>query len=119
MKAPIIAVLLALASSAPVVAATFVYVSNAEDGDIGMYTLQADGSLQPGQCFGVEKLVMPMAVTPDKRLLIAPVIIYLGSPAPLCAIAALPSKPFHVHGYSIERSTGARRYTFAGNPCGS
>jgi 6-phosphogluconolactonase len=30
-------------------AATFVYVSNAEDGDIGMYTLQLDGSLRPGQ----------------------------------------------------------------------
>ena len=26
-------------------AATFVYVSNAEDGDIGMYTLRPDGSL--------------------------------------------------------------------------
>ena len=33
----------------PVSAATFVYVSNAEDGDIGMYTLQTDGSLQAGQ----------------------------------------------------------------------
>jgi hypothetical protein len=42
MKAPIVAVLLSLASSAPVLAGTFVYVSNAEDGDIGMYTLQAD-----------------------------------------------------------------------------
>ena len=29
-------------------AATFVYVSNAEDGDIGSYTLMPDGSLQPG-----------------------------------------------------------------------
>ena len=36
MKAPIVAVLLSLASSAPVLAGTFVYVSNAEDGDIGM-----------------------------------------------------------------------------------
>ena len=43
MKAPIIAALLSLASSAPVLAGTFVYVSNAQDGDIGMYTLQADG----------------------------------------------------------------------------
>ena len=51
MKAPIVAVLLSLASSAPVLAGTFVYVSNAEDGDIGMYTLQADGSLQPGPRF--------------------------------------------------------------------
>ena len=67
MKAPIVAVLLSLASSAPVVAGTFVYVSNAEDGDIGMYTLQVDGSLQPGQRFKATKLVMPMAVSPDKR----------------------------------------------------
>ena len=34
------------ASAAP--AATYVYVSNAEDGDIGAYTLQPDGTLQPG-----------------------------------------------------------------------
>jgi 6-phosphogluconolactonase len=67
MKAPIFAVLLSLASSAPVLAGTFVYVSNAEDGDIGMYTLQADGLLQPGQRFKATKLVMPMAVRPDNR----------------------------------------------------
>jgi 6-phosphogluconolactonase len=48
------AMLLALSSlflSAPTMAATFVYVSNAEDGDIGMYTLQFNGSLQPGPRF--------------------------------------------------------------------
>src|ERR1700732_2863919 len=73
MKAPIVAVLLSLASSAPVLAGTFVYVSNAEDGDIGMYTLQVDDSLQPGQRFKATKLVMPMAVSPDKRFLIAAV----------------------------------------------
>jgi hypothetical protein len=73
MKALIVAVLLSFALSAPVLAGTFVYVSNAEDGDIGMYTLQADGSLQPGQRFKATKLVMPMAVSPDKRFLIAAV----------------------------------------------
>ena len=36
MKAPIAAIVLSLASSAPALAGTFVYVSNAEDGDIGM-----------------------------------------------------------------------------------
>src|SRR5712671_6713567 len=91
MKAPIVAVLLSLASSAPVVAGTFVYVSNAEDGDIGMYTLQADGSLQPGQRFKAAKLVMPMAVSPDKRLL----------------IAAVRSKPFQAYSYTIDKSSGA------------
>src|SRR5438034_11836601 len=91
MKAPIVAVLLSFASSAPVLAGTFVYVSNAEDGDIGMYTLQADGSLQPGQRFKATKLVMPMAVTPDKRFL----------------IAAVRSKPFQAYSYSIDKSSGA------------
>src|SRR5437016_14133795 len=91
MKAPIVAVLLCLASSAPVLAGTFVYVANAEDGDIGMYTLQADGSLQPGQRFKVTKLVMPMAVSPDKRFL----------------IAAVRSKPFQAYSYSIDKSSGA------------
>ena len=51
MKAPVIAALLSLALSAPAHAATYVYVSNAEDGDIGMYTLQAD-TLKPGERFG-------------------------------------------------------------------
>jgi len=88
--ATIIAALLSLASSAPVLAGTFVYVSNAEDGDIGMYTLQADGSLQPGQRFKAAKLVMPMAVSPDKRFL----------------TAAVRSKPFQAYSYSIDKSSG-------------
>jgi 6-phosphogluconolactonase len=91
MKALIVAVLLSLALSAPVLAGTFVYVSNAEDGDIGMYTLQADGSLQPGQRFKATKLVMPMAVSPDKRFL----------------IAAVRSKPYQAYTYSIDKSSGA------------
>jgi len=91
MRAPVIAALLSLASSAPALAGTFVYVSNAEDGDIGMYKLQAEGSLQPGQRFKAEKLVMPMAVSPDKRFL----------------IAAVRSKPFQAYSYSIDKSSGA------------
>jgi 6-phosphogluconolactonase len=91
MKALIVAVLLSFALSAPVLAGTFVYVSNAEDGDIGMYTLQADGSLQPGQRFKAAKLVMPMAVSPDKRFL----------------IAAVRSKPYQAYTYSIDKSSGA------------
>ena len=91
MKAPIVATLLSLASSTPVLAATFVYVSNAEDGDIGMYTLQADGSLQPGQRFKAAKVVMPMTVSPDKRFL----------------IAAVRSKPYQAYTYGIDRNSGA------------
>ena len=48
MKAPVIAMMLSLGLCAPALAATFVYVSNADDGDIGIYTLQADGSLKAG-----------------------------------------------------------------------
>src|SRR6266850_4095474 len=91
MKAPIVAILLSLASSTPVLAATFVYVSNADDGDIGMYTLQADGSLQPGQRFKAAKVVMPMAVSPDKRFL----------------IAAVRSKPYEAYTYAIDKKSGA------------
>src|SRR5215475_1722905 len=91
MKAPVIAILLSLASSAPALAGTFFYVSNAEDGDIGMYTLQVDGSLRPGQRIKAEKLVMPMAVSPDKRFL----------------IAAVRSKPFQAYSYSTDKSSGA------------
>src|SRR5438045_2654673 len=98
MKASIVAVLLSLASSAPVLAGTFVYVSNAEDGDIGMYTLQADGSLQPGQRFKANKLVMPMVVSPDKRFL----------------IAAVRSKPFQAYSYSIDKSSGALKLVGTG-----
>jgi len=91
MKAPTVAILLSLASSTPVLAATFVYVSNAEDGEIGMYTLQADGSLQPGQRFKAAKVVMPMTVSPDKRFL----------------IAAVRSKPYQAYTYGIDRNSGA------------
>jgi 6-phosphogluconolactonase len=72
-------------------AATFVYVSNAEDGDISQFTLQADGSLQGGARFKAEKIVMPMSVSPDKRFL----------------AAAARSKPFKVYSYSIDRKSGA------------
>ena len=91
MKAAMLAVLLSIVSGAPALAATFVYVSNAEDDDIGMYTLQPDGSLQTGERFKAEKLVMPMAVSPDKRFL----------------IAAVRSKPYRAYSYSIDPRSGA------------
>src|SRR5215475_7225054 len=91
MKAAMLAVLMSMAWVAPALATTFVYVSNAEDGDIAMYTLQPDGSLQPGARVKAEKLVMPMAVSPDKRVL----------------IAAVRSKPYQAYSYGIDRSSGA------------
>src|SRR5215470_9113047 len=98
MKAAMLAAVLSLASGVSARAATFVYVSNAEDGDIGMYTLQPDGSLQPGARFKAEKLVMPMAVSPDKRFL----------------IAAVRSKPYQAYSYSIDPRSGALKLVGTG-----
>ena len=72
-------------------ATTFVYVSNGEDGDIGMYTMGSDGTLKPGARVEAGRLVMPMSVSPDKHFL----------------YAALRSKPYSVVTYSIDRKTGA------------
>jgi len=90
MKMPMIALALSMIR-APALAATFVYVSNAEDGTIGMYTLAADGSLQPGARVEAAKVVMPMTVAPDKRFL----------------IAAVRSKPYEAYTYSIDKTSGA------------
>src|SRR5258706_9204904 len=87
--------IMALASllfSAQSLAATYVYVSNNEDGDIGVYTLKADGSLHPGvRVPAAGKVVMPMTVSPDKRFL----------------LAGVRSKPYSAHTYTIDRSSGA------------
>jgi len=94
----LLAVLFAVAASMPAAAATFVYVSNADDGDIGLYTLRPDGSLQPGQRFKAGPNVMPMTVSPDKRFL----------------VAAVRSKPFSAYTYSIDRATGALKQVGSG-----
>src|SRR5260221_6985749 len=72
-------------------AGTFVYVSNAEDGEIGTYRLLDSGALQPGPRVKAAAVVMPMAVSPDRRFL----------------YAASRAKPFTVHVYSIDPGTGA------------
>jgi 6-phosphogluconolactonase len=87
----IIIVAAALIGHGPALAGTFVYVSNAEDGDIGVYSVQADGSLKAGERTKAAKVVMPMAVSPDKRFL----------------YAAARSKPYSVFVYSIDRNTGS------------
>src|ERR1700704_1186334 len=86
----IVAAMASLVGSASVSAATFVYVSNAEDGDIGTYRLLDSGELQAGPRAKAANLVMPMTVSPDRRFL----------------YAAGGSKPFSVHAYSIDRGTG-------------
>src|SRR5919204_600450 len=87
--AALIAALLVI--SGPAMSAIHVYVSNAEDGDIGSYVLNTDGSLTPGPRFKAEKPVMPMTVSPDKKWL----------------IAAVRAKPFSAYSYSIHRGNGA------------
>jgi 6-phosphogluconolactonase len=80
-----------LTGGAPALAATFVYVSNADDGEIGIYRMLDSGELQAGERVKAGAVVMPMAVSPDRRFL----------------YAASRSKPYRVHVYSIDRSTGA------------
>ena len=77
------------AGAAP--AGTFVYVSNAADGDIGSYAMQPDGALQPGRRVKAGDAVGPMAVSPDRRFL----------------YAAVRSKPYSVHVYTIDSGNGA------------
>jgi 6-phosphogluconolactonase len=79
-----------LVGAAPALAATFVYVSNAEDGDIGMYRMQDSGELQPGARAKAASVVMPMAVSPNRHFL----------------YAASRSKPYRVHVFSINSKTG-------------
>jgi len=85
-----VAAIATLAGGAPALAATFVYVSNAEDGDIGTYRMLDSGELLLGPRVKAASVVMPMAVSPDRRFL----------------YAASRSKPFMVHAYSISRDTG-------------
>src|SRR3977135_3330090 len=72
-------------------AATFVYVSNAEDGEIGAYAMQADGALKPLARTQAARGGMPMAGGANPRVL----------------YAASRSKPYTVHVYSIDPGTGA------------
>src|SRR6185503_15738963 len=61
------------------------------DGDISTFTLKPDGELQAGDRVKAASIVMPMAVSPDRRFL----------------YAASRSKPFSVHVYTINPGSGA------------
>jgi 6-phosphogluconolactonase len=87
----VVAAMVSLVGSASALAATFVYVSNAEDGDISTFRLQDSGELQAGARVKAAGMVMPMAVTPDRRFL----------------YAASRAKPFTVFAYAIHPGTGA------------
>jgi len=80
--------------------ATYVYVSNAEDGDIGVYRLEGDGRLRPLARAAAVKPVMPLAVSPDRRFL----------------YAAMRSKPFSVWAYAIESSGALEKRSTASLP---
>ncbi len=71
-------------------AETFVYVSNAADGDISTYRMLPTGELQAGPRAQAAPVVMPMAVSPDGRFL----------------YAAARSKPYTAFVYAIDRQTG-------------
>ena len=86
------ALILCAAGAVPAFAKTFVYVSNAQDGNIDAYTLdKRSGALTPIGKAEAGKLVMPMAVSPNKKLL----------------YAAIRSDPFRVITYAINPATGA------------
>ena len=77
---------------------TFVYVSNAEDGDIAAYALRADGTLIAQGRTPVGKAVMPLAISPDRRFL----------------LAAVRSQPYAAHTFAIDRRSGALQDIGAG-----
>src|SRR5258708_17609925 len=58
-----------LIGHAPALAGTFVYLSNADEGDIWVYSGQTDGSLKPGERGKAANLSIPLAVSPDRRVL--------------------------------------------------
>jgi len=67
------------------------YVSNADSRDISVLTLDRDkGTVQVAQTLAVGGTVMPMALSPDKRML----------------YAALRSEPYSVVSFAVDKSTG-------------
>jgi 6-phosphogluconolactonase len=76
----------------PVSANMFVFVSNAQDGNIDAYTLdKSDGALTPVGKIEAGKVVMPLAVSPSRKSL----------------YAVIRSDPFRVVTYAINPETGA------------
>ena len=86
------ALVLCAIGGVPALAKTFVYVSNAQDGNIDAYTMdKSTGALTPIGKTEAGKLVMPMAVSPNKTFL----------------YAAVRSDPFRVITYAIDPKSGA------------
>ena len=73
------------------VAKTFVYVSNAQDGNIDSYSMDmSNGALTPIGKADAAKMVMPMAVSPNKKML----------------YAVIRSQPVRVLSYAIDPASG-------------
>src|SRR5512144_2821563 len=73
------------------VAKTYVYVSNAQDGNIDAYIMDtSNGTLTPIGKTDAAKLVMPMAVSPNKKTL----------------YAVIRSQPVRVLSYAIDPANG-------------
>jgi 6-phosphogluconolactonase len=82
-----LALLFAIGATSLGAAKTFVYVSNAQDGNIDAYAMDtATGALTPIAKAEAAKLVMPMAVAPNKKYL----------------YAVVRSQPLRVLTYAIE-----------------
>lgn len=86
-----IAILLATLSCQVTMATTFVYVSNAADGTVSTYSLDAGtGKLTPGAVTEAGPNVMPMAVSPDRSRL----------------YAAVRSQPYRLQTFHIDANDG-------------
>ena len=84
--------LFSAALATPASAKTFVYVSNAQDSTIDMFTMDpVTGALTSTGKADAGKLVMPMALSPSKKFL----------------YAVVRSEPFRVMTYAIDQTTGA------------
>ncbi|HKA76854.1 MAG TPA: beta-propeller fold lactonase family protein [Pseudolabrys sp.] len=87
-----LALLLVIGVTSMSAAKTFVYVSNAQDGNIDSYMMDiSTGALTPIGKAEAAKLVMPMTVSPNKKHL----------------YAVVRSQPLRVLTYTIDPATGA------------
>jgi 6-phosphogluconolactonase len=92
MTSFVLALLFAIGATSMSMAKTFVYVSNAQDGNIDTYTMDmSTGALTAVGKAEAAKLVMPMTVSPDKKFL----------------YAVIRSQPTRVLTYAIDPATGA------------
>jgi len=88
---PVLAAALASAAGgAAAQAATYVYVSNSDDGEIRSYRMSESGELLPLELIATAKMLMPLAISPDRRFL----------------FAGVRSKPYSVYTFAIDPTSG-------------